>query len=171
MGLTGWSTSNYLRRLSQVVNTYPFMISGWGTTSATTGAETACHIGLAADTNHRRVRSDPETVTALNGGWTNPAEYDAVTVSGSERTLLAFSMEADNNPVAGAPTGYGNELKDETTTGIDGSLLLYHLADQSSDGAVTASGPQNEGFASMHISVKPPVVSNPRYTLTVLGIG
>lgn len=30
MALTGWSTSNYLKRVGQVVNTHPFMLSAWG---------------------------------------------------------------------------------------------------------------------------------------------
>jgi hypothetical protein len=56
MALTSWSASNYLRRLSQVYDTYPFMISAWGFRGVTVNAVNMIEVGTSASADHVRGR-------------------------------------------------------------------------------------------------------------------
>src|SRR5262245_21271222 len=78
MALTSWSASNYLRRLSQVINTYPFILDGsfnansitwWpimtvGQQGDTTEAALRGEIDLEGGTNHFEARSHVPGQTA-----------------------------------------------------------------------------------------------------------
>lgn len=54
MAVMGFGTANYLRRLSQVINTYPFMISAWQNRQSTTLNRTCVAVTLQADANAQR---------------------------------------------------------------------------------------------------------------------
>lgn len=57
MALTGWSTSNYLRRAAQVITTYPFLISAWGYyTTAPAADRTYAAVGQSGSNNQVRGR-------------------------------------------------------------------------------------------------------------------
>src|SRR5262245_60929974 len=67
MGLTGWDGANYLLRSSQIVSTYPFVISAWVHRVTTANQKTICEVGLTGQPNHRRVqfRIDPSQFLQL----------------------------------------------------------------------------------------------------------
>lgn len=100
---------------------------------------------------------DPFDQCVFRGGpQSTTVTYNAVTVSGSERTLAAFSVMASNTSV-GVPTGYIEGLaSDGTTTGTDAALDLDEKDNVASDGAVTATGGSTVGWATFHVSLKPP---------------
>ena len=56
MALTGWSTSNYLRRLSQVFNTYPMVISAWGITPSVSSTIVAVTLAQSGQDLNRRAQ-------------------------------------------------------------------------------------------------------------------
>lgn len=84
------------------------------------------------------------------------AQWGAVTVSGSERTLLAFYAGADNGSTLAPPTNYvATVTRDTTPTGTDAQVALFDRANVSSDGAVNSTTAETEGWATFHISAKP----------------
>ena len=107
---------------------------------------------------------DPwDDITARYGPGNATVTWDAVTVSGSERTLLAPVAQADNASTVDPPSGYSGLATDTTATGTDAELRLLYKENVSSDGQVTATGGETEGWATFHISVKPP---SPAITIT-----
>jgi len=100
-----------------------------------------------------------DAVSKFDGDGSTTITYPAVTVSGAERTLLAFLVQADNSPVAGAPTGYAATLGLETwPTGTDGQAGCFDLQDVAADGSVTSANGEVTGWVSFHVSAKPVVV-------------
>ena len=86
-------------------------------------------------------------------------DWAAVTVSASERTLLAFCVQANDVATVDPPAGYAGAVRDTTTEGTHGELRLLYKQDVSSDGAVTATGGETAGWATFHVSVKPPTIT------------
>jgi hypothetical protein len=60
MALTSWSASNYLERVAQVINTYPFLISVW-LHRVTTGGSCAVYVGDNVQQRRGQVRIDGTT--------------------------------------------------------------------------------------------------------------
>src|SRR5690349_21647093 len=56
MSLTSWSTSNYLRRTSQVLDSYPLLISGWFYLATVPSGNTTviCGVGVSGSGNNER---------------------------------------------------------------------------------------------------------------------
>jgi hypothetical protein len=98
-------------------------------------------------------------VAKYNGNGATTVTWDAVTVSGSGRTLLAFVAQADN-VASGTPSGYTQTVTaSATNTGTDAELQLFDEKDVFSDGSITATGGQTEGWVTYHISAIPPATS------------
>jgi hypothetical protein len=86
--------------------------------------------------------------------------WDAVTVSGSERTLLAFCAQADDSPGVATPSTYTRTVAiDVTTSGTDGQVSLSDKRTVSSDGSVTAANGETLGWATFHVSTPPTVAA------------
>jgi hypothetical protein len=85
-----------------------------------------------------------------NSGISGTVTWDALTVAGNKRTLLAFVSDYNGTGLA-APTGYTTVATD-SSIGISGSTLeLSTLENISSDGSVTSSS--SGDWATWHISV------------------
>ena len=96
-----------------------------------------------------------DAVTPRYGPGNATITWDAVTVSGAERTLLAFAVQADNI-FAGTPAGYAATVTgDATTAGTDAVLQLFDNANVSSDGVVTSTGGVTAGWTTFHVSLRP----------------
>ena len=109
---------------------------------------------------------DPwDAATPRYGPGNATVTWDAVTVSGSERTLLAFAAQADNASTVDPPSTYSGLVTDVTASGTDSEVRLLYKQNVSSDGQVTATGGETEGWTTFHVSMKPP--SNTAPTLTV----
>lgn len=96
------------------------------------------------------------TPAATYGPGNATVNFAAPTVSGSERTLLAFCAQADNASTVDPPSGYSGLATDTTTSGTDAELRLLYLENVSSGSATTATGGETEGWATFHLAVKPP---------------
>lgn len=87
--------------------------------------------------------------------------WNSVTVSGSERTLLAFAGKNDDAPNAAAlPSGYAqtNAGGSTTTTGQDAAMGLSHSANVSAGSystSVVAVSLNTDGWATLHIAAIP----------------
>jgi hypothetical protein len=98
-----------------------------------------------------------DVVTARYGPGNATVTWDAVNVIDTERTLLAFTAQTDDVPGVSTPTGYTRTVAiDITTTGTDAQLALDDKSNVTSDGQVTAAGGETLGWATFHVSVKPP---------------
>lgn len=82
--------------------------------------------------------------------------FAAISVLGTERTLLAFGANGANATQSGPGTYLSTPtiVSDGTTTGSDGSLRLSHLDNQSTDGSKSGSSANAtaSGWASFHVS-------------------
>lgn len=99
---------------------------------------------------------DAATTDFGNGNAT--VDVPSVTVSGAERTLLAFIAQADNASTVDPPTNYVGLETDTTATGTDAELRLVHRRniDATIGGsATTATGGETEGWAVFHLSMIP----------------
>lgn len=76
--------------------------------------------------------------------------YNAVTVGGAERTLIALCGQIGAQP--STASGYTNKATDESG-GVVVDLRCDVKEDVASDGSVTASGGNNAGWATIHISI------------------
>lgn len=102
-------------------------------------------------------RGDSRTLVesaAVNilGDGNSTITFNAISVSGNERTLIAICGQ--NSGAPGVPTGYTNEAQDDT-----GGLAFLHLdakENVSSDGSVTATGGHSDGWATVHFSIFSP---------------
>jgi hypothetical protein len=84
-----------------------------------------------------------------NNGASGTVTWDALTVAGNERTLLAVA-DYNGSGVA-APSGYTTDATDGSI-GISGSTLILNTQeDVSSDGSVTSSSTGD--WATWHVSV------------------
>lgn len=96
-----------------------------------------------------------------NKGASDTITWNAVTVSGTERTLAAFVVNINGgNP--GVPTGYTNRASD---TLADGTYFELHSKDNvSSDGSVTTTGGSLDEWGSFHHSIynATPAITGPR---------
>jgi hypothetical protein len=70
-GITGWSTANYLRRLSQVHNTEPMLISVWANTPNFTATNFAVSLGVSGTLFHKRSVTTLVTSGAVLAGITD----------------------------------------------------------------------------------------------------
>lgn len=101
-----------------------------------------------------RTSGDPyEAATPRYGPGNATVTWDAVTVSGSERTLLAFVVQADNASTVDIPSTYSALATDVSGSGTDGELRLCYKENVSGDGSTTATGGETEGWATFHLSV------------------
>lgn len=90
MGLTGWGDLNYLRRLSQVIDAYPFVLSGWAMRPAA-GAQdaTILSVGTAGSEVHRgEIRLHSSFV--VNGTTYNGTTFEGATASGTASASVWF---------------------------------------------------------------------------------
>lgn len=96
-----------------------------------------------------------------------------VTVSGTERTLLAFVSQGDETPGAGTPTGYAATIAGDFLTALvpDSQLVLFDLQDTSTDGAVTGTGGEANGWRTFHLSIAPATAAAATPTRSLLGVG
>lgn len=100
---------------------------------------------------------DPwDAVIARFGPGNTTVTWNAVTVSGAERTLLAFVSQANNVAVATPSTYTATVTADATANGTDAELQLFDKANVSADGSVTATGGEIIGWTTFHVAVKPP---------------
>lgn len=81
------------------------------------------------------------------GGTSATITWSAVTVGGSNRTLIAFAI---NHGASGTPTGYT-----EVATDNNGTIWFdcNVWEDVSSDGSVTASGGSATGWTALHVCI------------------
>ncbi len=102
---------------------------------------------------------DPWDAIVFRGGPGNATvTFDAVTVSGAERTLVIGCVQAANTD-PGSVAGYTPRVSGGTTTGSDAHLKVWDKANVSSDGSTTAPTGTTLGWATWHISLKPPGVT------------
>ena len=83
MALTGWSASNYLARLSQVVNTYPFVISAWVYRVSTTGTRQIANVTTSNQAQRRG------GLVLTSGNLPNGQAYDGTTFGGASASLAS----------------------------------------------------------------------------------
>ena len=84
------------------------------------------------------------------------ATWPAITVSGSERTLVTGQINSDNSPLASGPSSYNVHQSGSTSTGTDASMAFADLDNQSSDGQQTNStSGETLGQLCVHFSLKP----------------
>lgn len=88
--------------------------------------------------------------TNILGDGNTTVTYDAVSVGGNHRTLIAFCGQI--GPVPDAPSGYTNAATDDTGSGFL-SLRCDVKEDVSSDGLITATGGNTSGWFSIHVSM------------------
>lgn len=86
------------------------------------------------------------------GGTIN---WDPVTISGFERTLLAFCAQATSD-VSGTPATFTNADNNGTII----NLAMSYKENVSSDGAISASGGSADGWAAVQVSVFNPTARN-----------
>jgi Tfp pilus assembly protein PilW len=105
-------------------------------------------------------------LTARYGPGNPTVTWDAVPVSGSERTLLGFAAQADDASTVDPPSGWSALSGDTTGSGTDAEVRLAYLGNVSSDGQVTATGGETEGWATFHVSMKPSISTATPVALT-----
>jgi len=76
--------------------------------------------------------------------------WNAVTVGGSVRTLLALVGQKDSIAIS-TPTGYTARTSD--SDGMNMTLELKDYENVSSDGSVTATGGRTDGWITVHMSI------------------
>jgi len=91
-----------------------------------------------------------DAVVKTNGNGNTTITFDAVTVGGSHRTLLAMVGQKDSISI-GTPTGYTARATD--SDGLNMTLDLKDYEDVSSDGSVTTTGGRTDGWISFHVSI------------------
>lgn len=107
--------------------------------------------------------SDPwDAATADYGPGNATVDIPSVTVSGAERTLLAFIAQADNASTVDPPSGYVGLVTDTTATGTDAELRLVHRRniDTTIGGSATTAAGGNRGVGRL-----PPVDGASHYLL------
>lgn len=111
---------------------------------------------------------DPwDAATTDYGPGNATVDVPAVTVSGAERTLLAFIAQADNASTVDPPANYVGLVSDTTATGTDAELRLCHRRNIDAGSATTATGGETEGWAVFHLSMIPATTySAPAIALT-----
>lgn len=117
---------------------------------------------------------DPwDSFSARYGPGNATVTWDAVTVSGVERTLLAFCCQADDSPGVSTPTGYTRPVPiTVTTSGTDAQLSIDSKVNVSSGPAVTAANGETLGWATFHVAAKPVASSIPETIIaTKVNIG
>jgi hypothetical protein len=75
--------------------------------------------------------------------------WNAVTVGGNARTILAIVGQANGLDVSGTPSGYTNASNDGSIV----NLAVNYMEDVGADGAITATDGSADGWATMHISI------------------
>lgn len=80
MGLTSWSSSNYLRRLSRVYDTRPFMVSSWAYRAGTVNAQWFACIGTSGS-NDQRVSLNASGVDNRIEAQVRTTSQEAVTLT------------------------------------------------------------------------------------------
>lgn len=122
-----------------------------------TGSDTCFH-GQTYLIRGCETTGDPYDAASIrNGDGATTVTWDAVTVSGGERTLLAFCAQADDTPLVATPSTYARTLTAEgTTSGTDAQFAMDDKQNVSTDGSVTAANGETIGWATIHVSAKPP---------------
>jgi Concanavalin A-like lectin/glucanases superfamily len=129
MALTGWGLGKRLERLSQVIDTYPFLISAWVNQTAAGSDRCIVHIGTGTTTNARRaeLRLQPvagDKVQAIMYDTTTYTESTASTNSPSGSWFHAcgqyVSTSSRNALLNGASKG-----SNTTTTSPAASDRIY----------------------------------------------
>ncbi len=123
MGLTGWSTANFLRRAAAVVTGYPVMISNWGFRDFTAnGAYTLAAADLSTTTLQRFaytrlvivpavvaqiIQYDGTVLTQADDGGTFPtsawAHFSGCAISTTEREIRLMGGNFGTNATSCAP--------------------------------------------------------------------
>lgn len=98
--------------------------------------------------------------------------FNAVTVSGSERTLAGFLGRGGGN-TSYTPSGYTSRAADNTTTGADAELEVWTLDNVSSDGATDLNQNASNSIPAVtfHVSLKPPATSTVTLDVAIAGSG
>lgn len=81
-------------------------------------------------------------------GSVSTITWPAVSVGGTERTLIAFAGNHGANP--GAPSGYSASASDSISTTY---IEVNTKATVSSDGSVTATNGSSSGWCAVHVSI------------------
>jgi len=99
-----------------------------------------------------------DAATTDYGPGNATVDIPSVTVSGAERTLLAFIAQADNASTVDPPSGYVALATDTTATGTDAELRICHRRNIDTTiggGATTTTGGETEGWGVFHLSMIP----------------
>jgi hypothetical protein len=88
-----------------------------------------------------------DTATVGNGDGAATIQYAALSLGGNARTLLAFCGSPAGLP--GVPTGY-------VSAASDSALYLFTKENTGADGAVTSTGGDTGGWATLHASTFTP---------------
>jgi len=94
VALTSWSNSNYLRRTSQVLDTYPLLISGWFYWATLPGADTGviCAVGVSTSgDNQRRLNSQASATPEAFSRSTSNASAAATAAASATTWAHAFA--------------------------------------------------------------------------------
>lgn len=95
--------------------------------------------------------SDPRSDTTSSATW------DAITVAGAARLLIASIIDFDGGGTPDAPTGYSN-VDIDTSSLISGTTFrIFQKTNQSSDGSVSNSTASSNGWATWHLSLFIPI--------------
>lgn len=81
MAIQGWGVSNYLQRLSQVIDTYPFIVAAWANRASTSGNRTIVHIGTGTASDQRRAQLRINTANTINAANFDTVTFDQATSS------------------------------------------------------------------------------------------
>lgn len=92
-----------------------------------------------------------DTAVKSNGNGAATMVWNALTLTGGGRTLLAFSLQTGGSP--GVPSGYTNVANDSISPAI---LRVDTVEDVSSDGSVSASGGSTAGWFTTHVAIFSP---------------
>lgn len=90
------------------------------------------------------------TAYLTTGSVDSTITWSAVSVSGTERTLMALVINYDGGD-PGSPTGYVNAATDND--GVTTYMELNVKENVSSDGSVTATGGSASGWTALHVSI------------------
>lgn len=173
---SGWDSNNNTFPDSTLVyagNVNIYRKIATGSESGTIELEGTCNANYSVHAKMFAIRSsagvsleDVDVNTTGNGAST--ISWNATTVGGTHRTLLAFAV--GNMGVVPAPSGYTSETN-------DGEIRFFSKEDVSSDGSVTTSGGDSAGWATVHMSIlapgysATPFISEVIYQTTTAPIG
>jgi hypothetical protein len=128
--------------------------SGWDTGTDTCWAGRAYVVRGCITTGNPWDEADPTVVYS-----TANQAFDAVTVSGAERTVIQFLNSQDDQSSGSAPSGWTAGTAATTTTGTDAGFQTFRKVNVSSDtgaDATTVAAPAQGRYAFLGISFIPP---------------